>query len=98
MSKNSNRGAYRLADVLQKRMKKVSSHSIEVSAELGEIASGNKLKLDSLPEATLDKDDYSVCKTIADTDPLKKDDRVLVVWTDTGEPVVIDKIVSADKL
>lgn len=97
MSNNSNRGAYRLADVLQKRMNKTSGHSITVSAEFGEIATGNKLKLDSLPEATLDKDDYSICKTIADTDPLKKDDRVLVVWTDTGEPVVIDKIVSADK-
>ena len=97
MSKNSNRGAYRLAAVLQKRLTKVSGHSIEVSAELGEIATGGKLKLDSLPDAILDKDDYSICKTISDTDPLKKDDRVLVIWTNTGEPVVIDKIVTADK-
>lgn len=31
-------------------------------------------------------------------DPLKKGDRVLVAWTHTGEPVVIDRIIRANKV
>ena len=95
---NSSKGASKLASIIQSQMTKVSKRNSSVCVELGEIQAGKKLKVDSLPGFVLDKDDYSVCKTISETEPLKKGDRVLVVWTNIGEPVVIDKIVRADKL
>lgn len=90
---NSNKGAYKLADVLQKRMNSVSGRNISISAEMGVILSGNKLKIDSLPEDILDADDYSICSFANVT----SGDRVLVVWSEDGEPIVVDKIIRADK-
>lgn len=90
---NSKKGAYKLASVLQKRMNSVSGRNISISAEMGVILPGNKLKLDSLPEEVLDADDYSICRSTEAT----SGDRVLVVWTWDGEPIVVDKIIRADK-
>ena len=56
------------------------------------------MRLYSIPDAILYKDDYSVCLTIQSMSRLKAGDQVLVLWTFDGEPVVIDKIVEADKL
>lgn len=94
---NNSKGAYKLATVLQKRMKQVSGRSNDVSSELGSIAPGNKLKVDSLPEFLIDDDDYSVCQSVIKSSPLKSGDRVLVVWTNDGEPVVIDKIAAGNE-
>lgn len=79
-----------------------------VSVEMGEIVQGNKLKLYSIPGAILGSGDYSICEgvkirdelkckceesTVLNNDyTLKTGDKVLVVWTFDGEPVVIDKI------
>lgn len=98
MSNVSSKGASKLASVLQSRMNQMNQRNSTVSVELGAILTGKKLKVDSLPEEVLDKDDYSVCETIVNTEPLKKGDRVLVVWTNDGEPVVIDKIIGADEM
>ena len=95
-NKNSEKGAAKLASVLQARMAKVSKRASTVTVEQGEIMKGNKLKLYSVPDAILDKDDYSVCATVYDTKPLKAGDKVLIVWTFDGEPVVVDRIVGAD--
>lgn len=97
-NKNSSKGAARLASVLQRRMEQVIDGNSSIPVDRGEIMGGKKLKLYSIPDAILDKDDYSVCATIQSTSELKAGDRVLVVWTFDGEPVVIDKIVEADKL
>lgn len=97
-NKNSSKGAARLASVLQRRMEQVIGGNSSVAVDRGEIMGGKKLKLYSIPDAILDKDDYSVCATIQTTSELKAGDCVLVVWTFDGEPVVIDKIVEADKL
>ena len=97
-SKNSNKGASKLASVLQKRMAQMMVDKTSVIAERGEIVAGRKLKLYSIPDAILDRDDYSVCVAIQDTRPLKKGDQVLIIWTADGEPVVIDKIVEADSI
>lgn len=93
---NGSKGAARLASVLQKRMSQIINGGTSVVAERGEIVAGNKLKLYSIPDAILDKDDYSVCSTIQKTSPVKKGDQVLILWTFDGEPVVIDKILEAD--
>lgn len=93
MASNSNKGAAMLASILQKRMKEVSKREIGVTIETGEIMAGKKLKLSSLPNEILDKDDYSICTSTK----ISKGDQVLVVWTFDGEPVVIDKILRADK-
>jgi hypothetical protein len=98
MSNNSSKGSHRLAVILQKRMKQVSGNSVSLVAELGTIVSGNKLKIDSIPEAALDSDDYVVCKTIYGTEPLKNGDRVLVIWTSDDDPVVIDKVSAIDDI
>lgn len=98
MSSNSSKGASKLASVLQKRMAQVVNGRTSVIAEKGEIVAGRKLKLFSIPDAILDRDDYSVCYTVQQTRPLKKGDVVLVVWTFDGEPVVIDRIVEADSI
>lgn len=98
MSNNQSKGANKLAVVLQKRMKAVSKGGVSVSSELGTILAGNKLKLDSLPDAVLDDDDYLVCQTICETKPLEKGDRVLVIWTDDGETVVVDKLIAGDEI
>lgn len=106
---NSKKGAYKLADVLQKRMNEVSGRNISVSSELGTIVQGDKLKLDSLPDVVLNSDDYSVCEKsmievvqdiksieplkVEKTKKLKTGDRVLVIWTGTGEPVVVDRLI-----
>lgn len=95
---NSSKGASRLASVLQARMAKVMNGASSVIAEKGEILAGGKLKLYSIPDAILDKDDYSVCYSIQKTRALKKGDQVLIVWTFDGEPIVIDKIVQADSV
>lgn len=89
---NSNKGISSLASVIQRRMARVAGGNNSVNAETGEIVQGNKLKLHSIPNAVLKRRDYSVCATIQKTSPLKTGDRVLIVWTFDGEPVVIDKI------
>lgn len=100
--KNNSKGAAKLASVLQARMNMVSSGMSMVAIEKGEILSGGKLKLYSIPDSILDKDDYSVCATVARKLPCQKEfpikdgDCVLVAWTYDGEPVVIDKVVTAD--
>lgn len=98
MSNNSTKGTAKLAAVIQARMKRTLSNGLNISVERGKIVKGMKLKLYSLPDAILEKDDYSVCYTIQDTRPLQAGDRVLVVWTYDGEPVVIDKLIEADSI
>jgi hypothetical protein len=98
MANNSSKGAARLADVLQSRMVQVMKHGSGVIVERGEIVKGRKLKLYSIPDSILDRDDYSVCMTVYDARPLKVGDRVLIVWTFDGEPVVIDRIAEADSM
>ena len=87
--------------------KKGSGHG--VSVEMGEIVQGNKLKIYSIPGAILDSGDYSICqgvtvrndlKCTCEENPINKEDytlktgdKVLVVWTFDGEPVVIDKVI-----
>ena len=95
---NSSKGGAKLASVLQSRMSQMIGGNKSVPIDRGEIMVGKKLKLYSIPNAILDKDDYSVCATIQSTSELKAGDQVLVVWTFDGEPVVIDKIVEADKI
>lgn len=98
MSKsNSTKGVAKLASVMQQRMAQMLKGGAGVIAERGEIVKGKKLKLYSIPDAILDRDDYSVCVSIQEQSPLKAGDRVLIVWTYDGEPVVIDKITEADK-
>lgn len=98
MSNNSSKGASKLANVLHQRMRSVAERASGIVAERGEIMSGKKLKLFSVPDAILDKSDYSVCITIQNEDnPLKEGERVLVVWTMDGEPVVVDRIMEANK-
>lgn len=103
MSNSSTKGASKLASVLQKRMSKVAEHKTSVCVETGEILSGYKLKISSIPGQVLDKDEYSVCSTVQqkipcqNSFPIQPGDRVLIVWTFDGEPVVIDKLVEADK-
>ena len=98
-NKNSNKGAAKLASVLQSRMSQVVGGNKSISVDIGEILSGKKLKLYSIPNAIFDRDDYSVCATIQSKlpcqkkFPIKEGDKVLVVWTFDGEPVVVDKIV-----
>ena len=93
----------RMAQVSQKG----SGHG--VSVEFGEIVQGNKLKIYSIPGAILDRGDYSICEgvmvrdklkckceesSVRDEDfSLKTGDKVLIVWTFDGEPVVIDKVI-----
>ena len=91
-SNNSNKGISNLASVIQRRMAAVGNNISSVNAETGEIMQGNKLKLHSIPNAILKRNDYKVCATIQKTSPLKTGDRVLIVWTFDGEAVVIDKI------
>lgn len=83
--------------------------SLGVTVEMGEIVQGNKLKVYSIPGAILDRGDYSICEGVYKRDDmkctcegsteanknykLKTGDKVLVVWTFDGEPVIIDKIV-----
>ena len=103
MSKNGSKGASKLASVLQKRMSKIADRKDKVCVETGEILAGYKLKISSIPGQVLDKDEYSVCSTVQRKIPCQKEfpiqpgDRVLVVWTFDDEPVVIDKLVEADK-
>ena len=105
----SYKGASSLASVLQRRMaqvsKKGSGHGVTV--ELGEIVQGNKLKIYSIPGAILDSGDFSICQGVtirndikctcdgrnSEDYSLKTGDKVLIVWTFDGEPVVIDKVV-----
>lgn len=94
---NSSKGAHKLASVLQKRTKSIYGRETSVSAEMGLILSGGRLRIDSIPDAVIDESDYSVCQTISGTEKLKSGDRVLVIWSFDGEPVVIDKIIQADK-
>ena len=101
-NKVSSKGSAMLASVLQERMSQVTKRNSSISVETGEILSGYKLKLSSIPGAILDKDDYSVCATIQQklpcqkNFPIKPGDKVLIVWTYDGEPVVIDKLLEAD--
>lgn len=90
-TKNSSKGASKLASVIQGRMNKVSNRLLNVTAEMGVILSGNKLKLDSLPDDVLTPNDYGVCSTYKES--MKRGDRVLVIWTNTEEPIIVDKIV-----
>lgn len=90
------KGSAKLAAVLQKRMKNISNYVTSVSAELGTITTGFGLKVDSLPNVTIKKSEYFVCK--GDIDVLRAGDRVLVIWTFDGEIVVVDKILTASSL
>ena len=84
-------------------MSEVAGQRIGVPLETGEIMAGRKLKLSSLPGHVLDKDDYSVCASLQakmpcqKSYPIKAGDQVLVAWTFDGEPVVIDRILRADR-
>ena len=98
MSKNSTKGVDKLARELQRRMNRSVAYGAGISAERGEIVKGGKLKIYSIPDAILDKDDYSVCYTIQDTRKLQAGDRVLIIWTNDGEPVVIDRLIEADSI
>ena len=99
----SDKGSAMLASVLQKRMSQMAGSKITVTVETGEIMAGRKLKLSSLPGSILDKDDYSVCASLQakmpcqSSYPVNVGDQVLVVWTFDGEPVVIDKLLRADR-
>ena len=95
---NSTKGASKLAAVLQSRMSAVYTGKSGIVAERGEILKGGKLKLYSLPEFVLDKSDYSVCATVYATRALKNGDRVLVIWTNDNEPVVIDRMIEAEDI
>lgn len=95
---NSTKGASKLASVLQERMKKMVDRSQGIIIERGEIIHDNKVRLYSIPDAVLDPDDYSVCATVYKVSPLKEGETVLIVWTHDGEPIVLDRIVEADKL
>ena len=92
------KGASKLASVIHERMDKVAKNKAGIVAERGEILKGRKLKIYSLPEAVLDRRDYSVCATVYSTRALKTGDRVLVVWTNDNEPVVIDRIIEANAI
>lgn len=90
-------GTQQLAKVLDRRTKEHSDDAL--IADFGVIRAGLKLKLNSFPVA-IPASDYSVCKHLNgnyDEPKLKKGDRVLVVWSG-NEPVVIDRIVNANKL
>lgn len=107
---NSNKGTSSLASVLQRRISMVGRGITGISVEMGEIVHGNKLKLSSIPGAILDRNDYSICagistrnsrKCVCEDSPsagvnysLKTGDKVLIVWTFDGEPVIVDKIVT----
>lgn len=94
-----NKGSAKLASVLQKRMKRISNYGTSINAELGTISSGLGLKLDSLPNVTINRGEYFVCKGVKYvTDILEPGDRVLVIWTFDGEIVVVDKILKASSL
>lgn len=99
---NSSKGVAKFASVLQQRMSQVNKRNTSVTVEFGEILKGRKLKVSSLPGTVLDKDDYSVCASLQakmpcqGSYPIEPGDKVLVVWTLDGEPVVIDRILSAD--
>lgn len=99
---NSRKGVAKFASVLQKRMSQVSQRNTSITVEFGEILEGRKLKVSSLPGTVLDQDDYSVCASLQAKMPcqwrypIEPGDKVLVVWTFDGEPVVIDRILSAD--
>ena len=101
-NKVSSKGASSLASILQERMLLVNKRNSTISIETGEILSGYRLKLSSVPGAVLGKDDYSVCSTIQQKLPCQKKfpiqpgDKVLIVWTFDREPVVIDKLYQAD--
>lgn len=95
---NSTKGASKLALVIQERMSQVVAGKHSIVAERGEILKGGKLKLYSLPEFSLSKGDYSVCATVYATRALKAGDRVLVIWTNDNEPVVIDRMIEADSI
>ena len=91
-----NDGILKLAGVLDKRN---NEHRDDSSvADFGVIKAGLKLKLNSYP-VLIPPSDYSVCKHMngSGVSRLKKGDHVLVVWSG-DEPVVIDRIVNANKL
>lgn len=93
MKNNSSAGASKLASIIQQRMNSVAGRTSTVSVELGCVMSGNRIKIDSIPDAIIGADEYSVCKTISETSHLEDGDRILVVWTNTGDLIVIDKII-----
>ena len=99
---NSQKGSAKLANILQGRMNNTSQRTVGVTVERGEVVSGHRLKISSVPGATLDKGDYTVCATIRrslpcqGSSPINAGDKVLVLWTYDGEPVIIDKIVEAN--
>ena len=73
-------------------MKLVREHGELVASELATITSGLGLKVDSLPDFTMKRSEYFICKGVYES-TLKAGDRVLVNWTYDGELVVIDKII-----
>ena len=95
---NSSKGISKLASVLQERMVRVAGRNSSINVEKGEIISGKRLKLYSIPDAILGQDDYMVCVSLQKENPLKVGDLVLVVWTFDGDPIVIDKIADANRI
>ena len=76
----------KLARTINRRIQSVAAGKIEVTAELGEIVSGQALKVSSLDEK-IPRSEYSV---IGYGNYVKGDD-VLVVWA-SGEPVIVGKV------
>ena len=98
MSRNSNKGGAKLASTIQQRMFEMGKGLLPISVQKGEIVKDMKLKLYSVPDAILDRDDYSVCATIFSIGKLSAGDQVLVLATSDVDLVVIDKIIDADKI
>ena len=89
--KQGKEGIQKLAAILDKRS--VEHQDDSLVADIGGIKAGKKLKLNSYP-VLIPPSDYSACKGLG---LLRKGDRVLVVWAG-DEPVVVDRIVNANKL
>lgn len=94
----SEKGKYKLAMAIQKRIQAMGGNNVAVSSELGTIVDGKKLKVDSLPEEIMDPDDYLICSTVISQTGLSKGDRVLVIWTQDADPVIVDKIIEGDEI
>lgn len=88
----SSKGSSKLAAILQKRIKNLNNQSQSVAVELATITSGLGLKVDSLPNFTIKRSEYFICKGVYES-TLQAGDRVLINWTYDGEIVVVDKLI-----
>ncbi len=106
MSEKGNRGAAKLAAILDNRMSE--STEGQLTFDFGQISSGYSLVTNTFP-VPIPKSEYSVCRHISGISTgtaskhshslpkLAVGDRVLVVWVQE-EPVVIDVIKKASSL